>query len=99
MKKIQTFFIFILIITVSQSITTPIDALGTTLPPLWTSLNYRVFNDLMKQSLQFVPYQFIWGQVSRYWAYNLNYINGLNHQYPANLPANVYAVAEITFYP
>jgi hypothetical protein len=93
MKKLTILFILALLLAVSRSVTSPIDALGTTLPPLWTSLNYRVFNDLMKQSSQFVPYQFIWGGISRYWGYNLTNINDQSHQYPAALTANVYAVA------
>jgi hypothetical protein len=92
MKNLIFFFILALVFTVSQTVTTPISALGTTLPPLWNSLNYRVFNDLMKQSLTLVPYQLIYGSVSRYWGYNLDYINGLSHQYPASLPVNTYAV-------
>lgn len=99
MKKFALFLILGLLVTVSPSVTTPIDAIGTTLPSLSTSLNYRVFNDLMKQSLPIVPYQFIWGGIGRYWGYNLSFINGQNHQYPASLPVNVYAVAEIQFYP
>jgi hypothetical protein len=91
MKKFAFFFALALVFTVSQAVTTPISALGTTLPALWNSLNYRVFNDLMKQSLPLVPYQFIYGSVGRYWGYNLNYINGLSHQYPASLPVDVYA--------
>lgn len=97
-KKIALLLFFSFIIAVSPAVTAPINALGTTLPTLTSSLNYRVFNDLMKQSLPLVPYQFMYNSVGRYWGYNLTTINGLNHQYPASLATNVYAVAEIAFY-
>jgi len=68
--------------------------MGTTLPQLSSSSPYRVFNDLMKQSLPLVPYNTYYGTtIGRYWGYTLNYINGLSHQYPASLPSNVFAVA------
>jgi hypothetical protein len=89
---------FLLIITailaVSLSATPSINALGTTLPPLSSATNYRVFNDLMKQSLPLVPYQKAsWGSIGRYWGYNLAYIDGLSQNFPSSLPTNVYAVA------
>lgn len=93
MKNILVCLLISLLATVSFAGTNPINAIGTTLPPLWQNLNYRVFNDLMKQSIPFVPYQFIYNQVGRYWGYNLAFINGLAHQYPASLATNVYAVA------
>jgi hypothetical protein len=99
MKKLSTLIFFFVLITVSWGVTAPINALGTTLPSLTSSLNYRVFNDLMKQSLPLVSYQLIYGSVSRLWNFNLTMINGLAHQYPASLPNNVYAVGEIVFYP
>ena len=99
MKLILTFLtIFLLMCFVSSVITTPIKAQGTTLPQLTSSSPYRVFNDLMKQAIPFVPYQYIWGGISRYWGYNLTFINGLTHQYPASLATNVYAVSQISFY-
>lgn len=59
---------------------------------------YRAFNDLMKQSLPLVPYQLTsWGGIGRCWSCNLNFTNGLKHQYPANLSKFVWAVAEIPF--
>ena len=93
MKNIIIYLVLSLLISVSHSATKPINAIGTTLPPLWPSVNYRVFNDLMKQSAAFVPYQFIYGSVSRYWGYSLAFINGLGTQYPASLATNVYAAA------
>jgi len=100
MKLIVTFIAFLLLICfVSSAVTTPIKAQGTTLPQLTSSSPYRVFNDLMKQAVPFVPYQYIYGGISRYWGYNLDFINGLAHQYPASLALNVYAAAQITLYP
>lgn len=99
MKSIVLYLLFGLLMTVSSAGSTPMSAVGTTLPALWQNLNYRVFNDMMKQSIPFVPYQFIYGGVSRHWGFSLSYINGLANQYPATLPANVYAAAEIIFYP
>ena len=98
MKELTLLLLLSLVVAVSPAVTSPINALGTTLPSLTSNLNYRAFNDLMKQSLPLVPYRFIWGSVGRYWGYNLDYINGLTHMYPASLPATVYAVAEIQFY-
>lgn len=95
-----TYLTFLLLIcSVSSAVTSPIKAQGTTLPFLTTNSPYRVFNDLMKQSAPFVPYQYIYGKISRYWGYNLTLINGLAHQYPAILATKVYAVAQITLYP
>lgn len=54
---------------------------------------YRAFNNLMKQSLPLVPHQISFGRPGRCWSCNLIYINGLNHQYPAKLPALIWAVA------
>lgn len=88
-----------LVLSVSSAVTSPVNAVGTTLPSLTSSLNYRVFNDLMKQSLPMVPYRLIYGSVSRYWGYNIGFINGLSHLYPSSLPTNVYTVSEIQFYP
>ena len=99
MKKLTLLLLLSLFIAVSPAVTSPIDALGTTLPSLASNLNYRVFNDLMKQSLPLVPYELIYGSVGRKWNYNLNFINGLNHLYPASLDSMVYAVAEIQFCP
>ena len=77
-----------------------INAFGTTLPSLSSATNYRIFNDLMKQSLQMVPFQYIYGSISRCWSAscNLNFTNNLANQYPACLASNVYAAAEIPFY-
>lgn len=84
------------IINTSSAITNPIDALGTALPqlnPYYVS-PHRIFNDLMKQSLILVPYQtFSWGGSGRCWSCTLNQIGGLKHQYPASLPAGIWAVA------
>ena len=90
-----TFLLIIaFILAVSLSVTPSISALGTTLPALSSSSNYRVFNDLMKQSLPIVQYQKTsWGSIGRYWGYNLNYIDGLSQNCPSSLPTNVYAVA------
>lgn len=93
MKSILTYLLLSLLVSVSFAGTTPIKAIGTTLPPLWQNLNYRVFNDLMKQSLQFVPYKLMYGSVGRDWGSSLSYIKGLPNQYPASLAANSYAVA------
>ena len=79
------FFILAIFLSVSLTVTPSISSLGTTLPPLWNYLNYRVFNDLMKQSLPLVPYRLSYGSIGRYWGYNLTFIGGLEHQYPAGL--------------
>lgn len=79
------FLILAIFLCVSLSVTPSISSLGTTLPPLWNYLNYRVFNDLMKQSLPLVPYKLSYGSIVRFWGYNLTLIGGLDHQYPASL--------------
>lgn len=87
----------ILLVSSNQS---SINAFGTTLPYLYGATTYRIFNDLMKQSLQMVPYQYIYGSIGRCWSASctLNFTNNLANQYPANLASNVYAAAEIPFY-
>jgi hypothetical protein len=97
MKLIIISTLLLLICSVSSALVNPIDAVGTTLPSLTTMLQYRVFNDLMKQSGQFFPYNFttngrIWG------GFNLNYTKNIIQQYPSNLPTNVMAVSEIIFF-
>jgi len=89
MRKIIFFFLFLQVLWAG---TPSISSLGTTLPMLTTSTNYRVFNDLMKQSLPFVPYTIQWGSISRFWGGSLTFINGLPHQYPSSLSTNVFAV-------
>lgn len=78
-----------------SQITEPVDAIGTVLPQFNpSSVPYRVFNDLMKQSLPLVPYQLSsWGSIGRCWSCNLTFINGLSHNYPSTLPRFVWAVA------
>lgn len=97
MKLILTVLAVILLVSSNPS---SINAFGTTLPPLNAATNYRIFNDLMKQSLQMVPYQYIYGSIGRCWSANcnLNFTNSLANQYPANLASNIYAAAEIRFY-
>ncbi len=73
------FMIFAILLSVSLAGTPSINSLGSTLPPLWNYLNYRVFNDLMKQSLPLVPYRLSYGSIGRYWGYNLALIGGLDH--------------------
>lgn len=99
MKKEILLLLLSALLAVSQAVTPPIDSLGTTLPSLTTNLNYRVFNDLMKQSQPLVPYRYIYNSISRQYNTPLNLTNGLAHQYPDNLTATYYAVAEIKFYP
>lgn len=91
--------IFLTIIFLVSSNPSSINAFGTTLPYLYGAVNYRIFNDLMKQSLQMVPYQYTYN-VGRCWSSTcaLNFTNNLANQYPANLTSNIYAVAEIPFY-
>lgn len=86
MKMIATLLAFCLLLcSVSSTAAASPTIQGTILPTLtWTS-PYRVFNDLMKQSDLFVPYQYIWGGIFRHWGYNINFINGLTNQYPASL--------------
>ena len=89
MRKLILFFLFL---QVSFAGTPSISSLGTTLPMLTTSSNYRVFNDLMKQSLPLVPYTIQWGSISRFWGGSLTFINGQSHLYPSSLSPNVFAV-------
>lgn len=102
MKLFSILLTLTLITFVSSAVTTPIDALGTVLPQLnYNSVPspHRIFNDLMKQSLTLVPYQLSsWGSVGRCWSCTLSSIGGLKHQYPASLPTNIWAVAEIPFF-
>ncbi len=51
--------LLLLYVTVSQTVTPPIEVIGTVLPRFQQSRvsPYRAFNDLMKQSLQLVPYK------------------------------------------
>ena len=76
----------------------PVKGLGTTLNHLTSTSTYRVFNDLMKQSTVFVPYEITWSWVpGRKWGgYNLAFGNDL---YPTSLDYRVYAGADITFFP
>ena len=80
----------------SSATTNPIDALGTVLPqlnPYYVS-PHRIFNDLMKQSLNLVPYQTnSWGGSGRCWSCTLSQIGSLRHRYPASLPSGTWAVA------
>lgn len=89
MRKILYFFLFLQVLWAG---TPSINSLGTTLPMLTTSINYRVFNDLMKQSLPLVPYKIQWGSMSRYWGGSLTFINQQPHQYPSSLSADMSAV-------
>ena len=102
MKLVSVVVLLSLILLSQSAVTTPIEAFGTVLPQLnynSVSTPYRIFNDLMKQSLNLVPYQLSsWGSVGRCWSCSLNLINGAKHQYPANLQPNVWAVAEIPFF-
>jgi hypothetical protein len=99
MKKLSLLLFIFCLVAVSQSVTAPIDAIGTTLPLLTTNLNYRVFNDLMKQSLPMLPFRQYTNSVGRLWNTNLNFTNGLLHAYPASLPSGIYGMSEIKFYP
>ncbi len=99
MKRFSLLLFISCLVAVSLSVTAPINALGTTLPSLTTNLNYRVFNDLMKQSLPIVPYQQYSSSVSRNWGSPFNFTNGLSYNYPASLPSSIYGMAEIKFYP
>jgi hypothetical protein len=98
MKKLSLLLFICCLVAVSQSVTAPINAFGTTLPALTSNLNYRVFNDLMKQSLPMVPYQLSYGSVGRNWGSPFNFTNGLSHAYPASLPTGIYGMSEIKFY-
>jgi len=102
MKLIYLVVTLSLCLLSNSAVTNPIDALGTVLPQLnYNSVPspYRIFNDLMKQSLPLVAYQLSsWGSIGRYWNYNLALIGGLKHQYPATLQPFVWAVAEIPFF-
>jgi hypothetical protein len=49
MKKLSLLLFISCLVAVSQSVTSPVNALGTTLP-YSGSINFRAFNDLMKQS-------------------------------------------------
>jgi hypothetical protein len=76
---------------------TPVIGVGTTLNQLIPTTPYRIFNDLMKQSAVFVPYQvstYTW-IASRKWGYNLTLGNDL---YPTTLATNIYAEADILFF-
>jgi hypothetical protein len=76
--------------------TLPLDLLGTNLPQLTTTSQYRVFNDLQKQSYSFVPYKYNSNNPpSRYWSYNLQLGANL---YPMFLDIGVYAAAQIDFF-
>lgn len=94
LKQIVLFLILIYCVF-SQTKTQPIDAIGTVLPRFSSSsIIYRAFNDLMKQSLPLVPYQLTsWGGIGRCWSCNLSFIDGLSHKYPQKLPQFVWAVA------
>lgn len=96
MKTFFKIFIgFLLVVVSSNAAATPIDGLGTVLPRFNpSSVPFRAFNDLMKQSLPLVPYQLSsYGSIGRCWSCTLNFIDGLTHQYPANLSRFVWAVA------
>jgi hypothetical protein len=83
-------------LVLSQSPTTPIDAIGTVLPRfIQNGVNsYRAFNDLMKQSLPMVVYQLTsWGGIGRCWNCKLNCTNDIPHLYPSNLSRFYWAVA------
>lgn len=77
-----------LIVLTNADKPTPIQALGTVLPQLnsYYLSPFRIFNDLMKQSLPLVPYQIYYGSPGRCWSCNLTQIGGLSHQYPSILP-------------
>lgn len=77
---------------------TPIDGVGTTLPLLLPTTPYRLFNDLMKQSTVFVPYEVstsTWIPGRKWGGYNLSLGPGL---YPTVLEQHIYAEAEVTLF-
>jgi hypothetical protein len=57
MNRLSFHLLFIIILIVVHS-TIPLDLVGTNLPQLTVSSQYRVFNDLQKQSYLFVPYKY-----------------------------------------
>lgn len=98
---LKTILICLLAAQSLAAVSNPIDAIGTVLPQLNPNspTPARIFNDLMKQSLQLVPYTiFPWGGSGRCWSCTLSQINGQKHQYPASLPSLNWAVAEIPFF-
>lgn len=76
---------------------TAVTGIGTTLNRLLPNSPYRVFNDLMKQSAVFVPYQVSTSSwiPGRKWNYNLSMGADL---YPTILASTIYAEADILFF-
>jgi hypothetical protein len=97
MNKLSWLLFISCLVAVSQSVTSPINALGTTLPSLW-KINFRAFNDLMKQSTIMTTFQQTGPKIVRYYNSSLTF-NSLPQDYPFFLPPSIYAMAEIQFYP
>ncbi len=76
---------------------TLVEGVGTTMSVLTPNSPYRVFNDLMKQSSVFVPYDLDTTKwvPNRKWGFNLTMGNNL---YPSTLPNKVYAGADILLF-
>jgi hypothetical protein len=100
LMKLKNIISLLFLVVLSLAATArPLEAVGTVLPQLKTNTPARIFNDLMKQSMDLVPWTiFSWGGIGRCWSCTLTQIGGLKHQYPSGLPDRVWAVAEIPFF-
>jgi hypothetical protein len=87
------------LVSIVSSKPMPVNGVGTTLPLVLPSSPYRLFNDLMKQSTVFVPYEVstsTWIPGRKWGGYNLSLGADL---YPTALDTHIYAEAEITLFP